>query len=138
VPDVAADADPDTGWQIAFTPDGGRYHQIVEGGTSGSSPIIAALEADAKQADGGHAVGFANPSIYALRGTDAIRDVLAPAAQDIALAPKADCYAGKPAVAPCLVSLGLDSSLRARPGFDDVTGVGGATVQFIAEIAALR
>ena len=68
VPDVAADASPITGWQIGYTSPGARYEQVVEGGTSGSSPIVAALEADAKQA-GGHAVGFANPLLYALRDT---------------------------------------------------------------------
>jgi subtilase family serine protease len=48
VPDIAADASPITGWLIGYT-SGGRYHQILEGGTSGSSPIVPPLEADAQQ-----------------------------------------------------------------------------------------
>ena len=131
VPDVAADASPITGWQIGYTSPGGLYEQVVEGGTSGSSPIVAALEADAKQA-GGHAVGFANPLLYALRDTTAIRDIVQPAAPQIASAPSADCSIGGPAGGRCVITLGRDSSLRETTGFDDVTGVGAVTDSFIA------
>jgi subtilase family serine protease len=133
VPDVAADASPITGWQIGFTGSGGRYRQILEGGTSGSSPIIAALEADAKQA-AGRAVGFANPTLYALRGTQAIRDIVEPAAPQIASSPRDDCSIGGPANGRCVITLGLDSSLREAVGSDDVTGVGSATDRFIAGV----
>jgi len=137
VPDVAADASPITGWLIAYTPPGGRYQQIVEGGTSGSSPIIAALEADAKQA-AGRAIGFANPILYSLRKSAAILDVVAPTNAGIAVAPKSDCFNGTQAVAPCLVTLGLDSGLRETPGYDDVSGVGAATARFIEVVARAR
>ncbi len=130
VPDVAADASPITGWQIGYTSPGGRYQQVVEGGTSGSSPIIAALEADAKQV-GGHAVGFANPTLYSLRRTTAIRDIVQPAAPQIASAPSSECAIEGPANGRCVITLGLDSSLRETVGFDDVTGVGAVTEQFI-------
>jgi subtilase family serine protease len=135
VPDVAADASPITGWLIGYTTPGGRYQQVVEGGTSGSSPIVAALEADAKQA-GGHAVGFANPVLYALRRTDAIRDIVQPPAPQIASAPSADCSIGGPPSGRCVITLGLDSSLRETSGFDDVTGVGAVTARFIAAVSA--
>ena len=134
VPDVAADASPITGWLIGYTQPDGSYKQVLEGGTSGSSPIIAALEADAKQA-GGRAVGFANPAIYALRDTAAIRDIVPAATPQIASAPSSECSTGGPVSARCLITLGLDSSLRAEVGYDDVTGVGSATDQFIAGLA---
>ena len=137
VPDVAADASPITGWLIAYTQPGGRYHQIVEGGTSGSSPIIAALEADAKQVSG-RAVGFANPTLYVLRHSAAIRDIVAPRRPAIAGAPADDCFNGGAGVGRCLITLGLDGSLHATPGFDDVTGVGAATSSFIELAARVR
>jgi subtilase family serine protease len=132
-PDVSANADLLTGWLIGFTQNG-RYRQIVEGGTSGSSPIIAALEADAKQASG-RAVGFANPALYALRHTAAFRDIVAPARRAIVLAPGPDCYNGGSGAGRCLVTLGLDSSLTAARGYDNVTGLGGATASFIEHMA---
>jgi subtilase family serine protease len=137
VPDVAALASPITGWLIAYTMPGGRYQQIVEGGTSGSSPIIAALEADAKQASG-HAVGFANPTLYALRHGAAIRDIVTPRTPAIAAAPAQDCYNGGAGVGSCLVTLGLDSTLRETPGYDDVTGVGSASAYFINRMGLRR
>jgi subtilase family serine protease len=129
-PDIAADADPLTGWLIAYT-QSGRYQEIVEGGTSGASPITAALEADAKQASG-QAIGFANPTLYALAGGAAIRDIVAPEQPAFALAPASQCYNGAAGRGPCLVTLGLDSSLHEARGYDDVTGLGAATSKFVA------
>jgi subtilase family serine protease len=133
VPDIAADASPMTGWLIAYTPPGGTYQQTIEGGTSGSSPIVAALEADAK-GSAGHAIGFANPLLYALRHSAGILDVRPPASPAVTLAP--NCYNDPTQpVQLCLITLGLDSSLRVTAGYDDVTGVGTPTSRFIATIA---
>jgi subtilase family serine protease len=133
VPDVAADASPMTGWMIGFTTPGGRYGTQLEGGTSGSSPIVAGLEADAKQA-AGHAIGFANPLLYDLRKTAGIRDITASAAPALTLAP--DCYNDQIKPHPaCLITLGPDSSLSEQPGYDDVTGIGAVTSRFIAALA---
>jgi subtilase family serine protease len=132
VPDVAADASPMTGWTIGFTTPGGRYGTQLEGGTSGSSPIVASLEADAKQA-AGHAIGFANPLLYDLRTTAGIRDITAAASPALTLAP--DCFNDQIKPNPaCLVTLGPDSSLAERPGYDDVTGIGAVTSRFIAAL----
>src|ERR1035441_8687178 len=60
----------------------------------------------------GRAIGFANPTLYALRNTAAIRDIVAPTSPAIAVARQSDCYHGRPAVARCLITLGRDSSLR--------------------------
>ncbi|HEV3102032.1 MAG TPA: S53 family peptidase [Candidatus Dormibacteraeota bacterium] len=62
VPDVAADADPLTGFHIVF---GGRDAQI--GGTSAATPLWAAtaalIDQDLKQ-KGMREIGFANPALY--------------------------------------------------------------------------
>jgi subtilase family serine protease len=76
VPDVSALADPSTGIAVGETlfgatdsngnPTGPEQFFISRiGGTSLASPIFAGIEADAQQA-AGHAIGFANPAIYAL------------------------------------------------------------------------
>lgn len=62
VPDVAGNADPDTGWLVVV---GGQ--QTVVGGTSAVSPMWAALAVCLSQALGKN-VGFLNPSLYALTG----------------------------------------------------------------------
>ena len=134
VPDIAADASPMTGWLIGYTPPGGRYTQILEGGTSGASPIVAALEADAKQ-PAGHAIGFANPLLYDLRDSVGIQDIRAAPSAALVLAP--DCFNSTqlPSAQPCLTTLGLDSSLHETPGYDDVTGIGAPNSHFIATLA---
>lgn len=64
VPDVAFDADPNTGYVIFDATDGGWD---VVGGTSAAAPLMAAFTADANQfsrANAGHRMGFANPFLY--------------------------------------------------------------------------
>ena len=62
VPDVASDADPDTG--IAFVEAGGGQFGIYPaGGTSAGAPVWAAIAALADQYAGRH-LGFINPAIY--------------------------------------------------------------------------
>ena len=58
VPDVAADADPSTGYKVLV--DG---QQLVFGGTSAVAPLMAGLIALTNQQKG-KAAGFINPSIY--------------------------------------------------------------------------
>lgn len=121
-----------TGWTIGFTTPGSGYATQLEGGTSGSSPIVASLEADAKQA-AGHAIGFANPLLYDLRESSGIQDITPSASPALTLAP--DCYNDQVTPNPaCLVTLGPDSSLIEQPGYDDVTGVGAVTSHFIAAL----
>lgn len=71
VPDVSADADPNTGYLIYFNgagddPTSPSGWQAV-GGTSGAAPVWAAVLAliDASAACHGSPVGFANPALYA-------------------------------------------------------------------------
>jgi kumamolisin len=63
VPDTAANADPNSGWQISAN---GSW--TVVGGTSAASPFTAAIIAVAKGAARGN-IGLATPAIYAARAT---------------------------------------------------------------------
>ncbi|HUN32247.1 MAG TPA: S53 family peptidase [Trebonia sp.] len=77
-PDVAALADPSTGFAVGETLFGPsdtasslKFRISRIGGTSLASPTFAGIEADAQQALGhGRAIGFANPAIYHLDRTD--------------------------------------------------------------------
>ena len=71
VPDVSADADPNTGYVIYWNGSGSAGPLVpagwqVVGGTSGAAPAWAALIAltNASSPCSGTAVGFANPALY--------------------------------------------------------------------------
>jgi kumamolisin len=69
VPDVAGDADPNSGYQIRV--DGS---DTVVGGTSAVAPLWAALTAVANQQLGTQ-VGFIQPAIYAVKATASFNDI---------------------------------------------------------------
>lgn len=71
VPDVAADADPATGYNVRFD---GQSAPI--GGTSAAAPLWAALIALINQKLG-RRVGFVNPSLYAKAGSPAFHVIVA-------------------------------------------------------------
>ncbi|KUO04173.1 S53 family peptidase [Streptomyces caeruleatus] len=132
VPDIAAIADPNTGFLVGQTqtmPDGRTqaYDEYRLGGTSLAAPVIAAVQALAQEAGGGKPIGFANPSIYARYGSKAYHDVTDnPTGAGLAVA-RVDFVNGYDAtdgLATSVRSLGKDSSLSAVKGYDDVTGVG--------------
>ncbi|WP_225830911.1 protease pro-enzyme activation domain-containing protein [Streptomyces sp. NK08204] len=132
VPDIAAIADPNTGFLVGQTqtfPDGTeQYSEYRIGGTSLAAPVIAAVQALAQEARGGKAIGFANPSIYAKYGKKGVyHDVTDnPTGTGLAVA-RVDFVNGYDAtdgLATSVRSLGKDSSLKAVKGYDDVTGVG--------------
>jgi hypothetical protein len=66
VPDVSAEADPDTSY-VVFTE---KKWQLT-GGTSAAAPLWAAFAtlANASPACGGKSIGFANPALYAIGGS---------------------------------------------------------------------
>ncbi|GAA2201852.1 S53 family peptidase [Streptomyces bangladeshensis] len=132
VPDIAAIADPNTGFLVGQTqtfPDGSqRYSEYRIGGTSLAAPVIAAVQALAQEARGGKPLGFANPVIYAKYGKKGVyHDVTDnPTGSGLAVA-RVDFANGYDAAGGLLTSvrsLGKDSSLAAVKGYDDVTGVG--------------
>ena len=75
VPDLAANADPLTGYQIFFKSDGG---DTVVGGTSAVAPLMAGLIAlinEATTKKFGKTVGFINPLIYGATAQAVFRDI---------------------------------------------------------------
>ncbi|GAB2741000.1 S53 family peptidase [Streptomyces bullii] len=132
VPDIAAIADPNTGFLVGQTqtlPDGKSqaYDEYRIGGTSLAAPVIAAVQALAQEARGGKLIGFANPVIYARYGSKLYHDVTDdPTGSGLAVA-RVDFVNGYDAtngLTTSVRSLGKDSSLKAVRGYDDVTGVG--------------
>jgi subtilase family serine protease len=129
VPDVSALGDPTTGMLIGQTqhfPDGtDKYSENRTGGTSLASPLTAGFMALAQQ-KAGHALGFANPLIYAKAGTGAYRDVAASTGLSSVRAEYANGIDATDGYVYTLRSLGFDSGLtiHARAGYDDVTGIG--------------
>jgi subtilase family serine protease len=131
VPDVAALADPNTGYLVGQTqsfPDGSvKYSEYRIGGTSLASPLFAAFVALAQQTSG-RTFGFANPLFYAKAGSSVFHDVRQPASP-MAVARvnynnSVDASAGYSA--PSLRTLDADGllTIHVRNGYDDVTGVG--------------
>ena len=99
VPDISADADPDTGYAAFYR---GAWQTV--GGTSVAAPTMAALVglADSSPACTGHPLGFIDPALYAH-------------AADIAdVTSGTNSFAGVP-------------GFSAGPGYDMVTGLGTPT-----------
>ncbi len=135
VPDIAAIADPNTGYLIGETqtfPDGSvKYSEYRIGGTSLSSPIMAGIMALADQA-AGHPHGFANPVFYSLAGSASFTDIVNPASTLAVVRTNyvngVDPSAG---LAYRLRTLNQTLSLQTTPGYDDVTGLGTPTSSFL-------
>ena len=125
-PDLAALADPYTGFEIGISPiiddstlATGDYVNETYGGTSLASPLTAAQVALAQQLT--HStIGFANPTLYGLDRIlpSALRDVQPPS-QEVAVV-----YTSKTSGRSFLMTLNHDTSLTVTKGYDDVTGMG--------------
>ena len=129
VPDVAMVGDPSTGFLVGQTqtfPNGSaRYSEYRIGGTSLSSPLLAGVVAVADQARGA-SLGFLNPRLYKLAGTDAFRDVNHPRTVTDAVV-RVDFANGvnkKDGLLTSLRTINQTQSIYVRKGYDDVTGVG--------------
>ena len=128
VPDIAMDADPNTGFQVGETqvfPDGTYWDQYRIGGTSLSSPLLAGVVAVANQVHH-HPLGFINPLYYRLLGTSALHDTVAPTSPVAQVRTDytnfLDNSQGK---FWRLQTVDVQSStLHDTPGYDDETGVG--------------
>ena len=135
-PDVAMDADPQTGVTFAQTylePNG--HKKIIDswiGGTSLASPLVAGIMALADQRSG-HPHGFINPALYRLQGTTALNDVTGGHRN---LAVLRNALQPNGSILTRLRSLDRDSSLSAGPGWDPVTGLGSLNVPWF--LAAIR
>jgi subtilase family serine protease len=137
VPDVAMDADPNTGMLIGETqtfPDGTYYDQYRIGGTSLASPLFTGMTALALQ-QSGSGVGLLNPVIYANAKTGAFTDVKGAPQQagDV----RVDFANGVDATGGLLYSVrtfGQDSSLKVAKGWDNVTGIGSPNGSWLTAI----
>lgn len=139
VPDVAMDADPTTGMLVGQTQDfagstvfgqGVQYGEYRIGGTSLAAPLFAGLQADAQQ--GRSRIGFANPLLYWLGARHGTFYDVTP--QGDAGNIRVDFANGLNGDAGTLVSVRTfdqDSSLTTHRGWDDVTGVGTPTTQYL-------
>ncbi|WP_037576473.1 S53 family peptidase [Phaeacidiphilus oryzae] len=138
VPDIAAVADPNTGFLEGITqtyPDGSvKYGEYRIGGTSLACPLIAGIQALAQQA-AGHPLGFADPAIYARYGSRTYHDVTDHPLGSQGLAVVRNDYNNtvdaSQGITTTLRTLGHDASLSATGGYDDVTGVGSPTAAYL-------
>ena len=138
-PDIAADASLGSGVRVGVTVplstgQPAAYHEFSIAGTSSSVQLIAGMQADAEQAAGAP-LGFANPAIYARFASGDFHDVtgtpLGGGAHLDAVGPAGTPTPGESS-APFLITLGMDQSLTAVPGYDDTTGVGTPDARYFA------
>ncbi|GAB3664170.1 S53 family peptidase [Nocardioides korecus] len=111
-PDVAADADPYTGFYVGYTGQGPAYAEGSIGGTSLACPLIAGIQAVAQQGRR-TPIGFANPLLYSLK-KQAFNDVT-PQKRPLHFASALGNYTG---------TFETGDSQTTRPGYDDITGRG--------------
>lgn len=148
-PDVAMDADAGTGMLVGGTPlyadtwpgaedeSTWKYTERRYGGTSLSCPLFAGVQALAQQARGGKPLGFANPALYHLAGTGALRDITKLTGPPPAAVAQRWVSAGT--FAPMLFQMlaaepipGVPATTSVGPGFDTETGIGAPTGKYLA------
>lgn len=134
-PDIAAVADPYTGYEIGYTV-GGQMSYMSYGGTSLATPVVASLAALASQGRS-KPIGFANPLLYQATTRKTLLDIK-PTRVPVAMAftsnlSTSGCYQ------TCLITADRDTSLRTGSGFDTVTGLGAPKgAAFIKALAGKR
>jgi subtilase family serine protease len=126
VPDIAMDADPQTGMLVGQTqtfPDGVYYGEYRIGGTSLASPLLAGMVALAVQNNKGHGFGLLNPVIYSRSN---LFDDVVPQAKlpGVVRANYVNGVNDDEGVSYVLRTFGQDSSLNVTKGWDQVTGRG--------------
>ncbi len=123
VPDVSADADPNTGY--AMYADGGHGGGWkVLGGTSAAAPLWTAFAAlaDASSACAGTTLGFVNPALYEIAGRSPT--TYAADFNDITQASPFSGLAGNDVFAGTNQSSNPDGLYPIRNGYDMATGLG--------------
>jgi subtilase family serine protease len=142
VPDISMVGDPSTGMRVGQTQtfsDGTYYDEYRLGGTSLSSPLMAGVAALAEQ-QAGHPLGLINGTVYANAGLSSVHDVVQPATTQAVA--RVDYINGENAAGGLVTTLRYLSfdfplTIHARPGYDDVTGVGSpAGASFVSALAA--
>jgi subtilase family serine protease len=139
-PDIAALADPYTGFLIGIRPINDDatlttdpFTNEAYGGTSLASPLTAAQIALVQQSTHS-SIGFANPTLYL------IDRVLPWSFRDVKPQnpPTALVYTSKRSGNTYLVSLDRDTSLVTTVKYDDVTGIGGVSFSLLALLGHWR
>jgi subtilase family serine protease len=135
VPDVAMDADPNTGMLVGETQtfsDGVYYDQYRIGGTSLASPLFAGMTALSLQHSGAPA-GLLNPSIYDHQG--AFKDVKGtPPDAGVVRVDYANSENANDGLLYSVRTFNQDSSLKVTKGYDQVTGVGSPTSDWLSAL----
>jgi subtilase family serine protease len=121
VPDVAADANPDTGFPAVTGTASGSATLSVHGGTSASAPTWAGIIALGDQYAGRH-LGFVNPAIYQIAQSSHYQQAF----HDITTGP------GNTAKFPH----GTIAGYQAGPGWDPVTGWGSPNAEALVPLLA--
>ena len=101
-----------------------KYDEYRLGGTSLSSPLVAGMMALANQ-KAGHDLGFINPALYALAGSDSFRDIVDPA-KTMAMV-RTNFNNGEDASdgrSWSVRTMNFTGTIHTVPGYDDVTGLG--------------
>ena len=134
VPDVSANADPNTGYLIGETqtfPDGTvKYSEYRLGGTSLACPLVAGIMALADQSIG-KPHGFANPVFYSHPG--AFTDVVSPASTVAVVRTNyVNSIDASGGLSYVLRTANQTLSLQTTPGYDDVTGLGSPTAAILS------
>jgi subtilase family serine protease len=108
VPDVSAAASAQTGYIVYF-----QGYWEVTGGTSAAAPLWASLAAltNASPACDGHSIGFLNPALYSIAGSDYAGNFR-------------DITGAKPGGRPTTNRLDPTQPYPAGPGYDMATGIG--------------
>jgi subtilase family serine protease len=120
VPDVAADADSDTGMALAIS-DGGRHYILAgAGGVSAAAPLWAAVIALADQY-AGRDLGFGNPALYRIGRSAHYHQAFH------------DVTTGTNTVE---LSTHTITGYHAAPGWDPVTGWGSPDAQVLVPLLA--
>lgn len=119
LPDVASIADPNTGFTV-HGPVAGKTVYARHGGTSLATPMVASMVAMAKAASGLE-IGVATPYLYALQGTEALRDIT-PTSAGVWSATGTDPQALWPETLYLWDT--APQSLQSAKGWDPVTGLG--------------
>jgi subtilase family serine protease len=104
---------------------GGSWKDETIGGTSLACPLFSAMEALAIQ-DSGSPLGFANPVLYKQFNSPSFHDV-----KPGPLGGREPSFAYNGDQGPVLVREDQNTSLKTTDGFDDITGVGSPSGQFI-------
>ncbi len=121
VPDVAAEANPNTGFPVVTSNADGGYTISVHGGTSASAPTWAGIIALTDQYAKRH-LGFVNPAIYQIARSPHYHQAF----HDITAGPANTAEFPR----------GTITGYRAGPGWDPVTGWGSPNAEVLAPLLA--